>query len=116
MGLCYQDTEGRLNTTDCMLKVNITASKDASPTIIAQYIDDELELFDGVQQISKGFLSRGAGRFFYHSILNKNKPIMIALKSLSDVKYRIVCQITDWKRYVSADTSKNGTAPFPKFD
>lgn len=94
---CYRDPSQKSNLTDCVITLNVTANKDASPVIVAQYIDEELELFDGLQQISKGFLSRGQGRFFYYNVINKKKPIMIALKSLSDVKYRIACRIMDWK-------------------
>lgn len=79
---------------------------------MTQYLDDELELFDGVQQISKGFLSRGQSRQFYYNIKNVKKAIMVALKSLSDVKYRIGCKIIDWKKYLGGDSS----ASYPTFE
>lgn len=56
----------RGNVSDCLLTVNITAVKSEEISIAVQYVEDELELFDGIGQSVQGQLSLYKGRYFYY--------------------------------------------------
>ena len=76
-------------------------------TVTVQYLNQELQLFDGIQQLTKGFISQKQGKYFFYSPLGNASSIIISLKSMKDVKYRIMCQATDWARFFKTDIPAN---------
>jgi hypothetical protein len=76
-----------------------------------QYIEDELEIFEGVQQFAKGTLSTSTARYFLYNTVTDG-PIFVSLKSITDTKYRIVGRLASWKEYLNT----NGTLLYPTFN
>lgn len=87
----------------CRMDVSIEGVEGALVTVVAQYLDDEMQLFDGIQQFASGYLSSLRGRYFFYDLSSKSKPIMISLKSSTSTTYRITGKLTDWDSYLNSD-------------
>jgi hypothetical protein len=65
--------------------------------LVVQNMGDELELFDGLQQNSKQYLSSLRPAYFHYNIPTKDKPIFVTIRSTSHTNYRIVAKIVNWR-------------------
>lgn len=108
--MCPVGSQGNKKSPDCILTIRFHSFKPITVTSAVQYLDDELELFDGIQQYVKGEISPSKGRYFLYNMVS-DKPLMVALRTQSDNKYKIVGKLTSWKEYLNS----TGTALYPSF-
>lgn len=97
--------------SDCVMEVSVDGVEGTYVTIVAQYLDDEMQLFDGISQVAGGYLSMTKGRYFYYDMDGKSKPMMVSLKSSSNTNYRIIGKLTDWTTYLNSED----TELYPKY-